>query len=196
MKKPFYIKKILVKTNEIKPLCLKAANWINKNFKGKNPLVVGVLNGCIFFYTHVLENVTIPVQTDFVKIQSNHSCDGVSNKPKIIYDTFHSPKNRNVLILEDICDSGWSLSSLKEYLKKKGAKSVKICVLLDKPTGRMASLKLDYVCKTIPNAWIVGWGFDSDNYLRNLPFIGEIETKYQKNIDEIKKLDFLYDTNK
>lgn len=192
MKKPFYMKRILVHTKELNPLCKKAAIWINKNFKGKNPLVVGVLNGCIFFYTHVLENVTIPVQTDFVKIQSNHSSNYVSKKPKIIYDTFYSPKNRHVLILEDICDSGWSLVSLKEYLKARGAKSVKICVLIDKPAGRMASIKLDYVCRTIPNAWIVGWGFDADNYLRNLPFIGELDSKYCKNIEPIKKQDFLY----
>ncbi|MBQ6970249.1 hypothetical protein IJQ19_01355 [bacterium] len=152
MKKPFYMKRILVHTKELNPLCKKAATWINKNFKGKNPLVVGVLNGCVFFYTHVLENVTIPVQTDFVKIQSNRSSDYVSKKPKIIYDTFYSPKNRHVLILEDICDSGWSLVFLKKYLKTRGAKSVKICVLIDKPTGRMTPIKLDYVCRTIPNA--------------------------------------------
>ena len=152
MKKPFYIKRILINHKELISLCKKTATWINKNFKKKNPLVIGVLNGCIFFYTHVLDYVSIPLQTDFVKIISNHSANKIIDKPKILYDTFYSPKGRNILILEDICDSGRSLKVLKQYLKKLGAKSIKIAVLVDKPTERLTKIKPDFVAKVIPNA--------------------------------------------
>ncbi len=156
------------KTNEL-------AAQISAEYADKDPLVVGVLKGVVVFYGDMVKRMNIPCQFDFMWITSYQ---GTESKQMVVkQDVSADVKGRHVIILEDIFDTGNSLDFTYKHLVAKGAASVKICTLLDKPERRNpnVTLKPDYVGFTIPNEFVVGYGLDFNEHYRNLPYIGVLK---------------------
>ena len=153
---------------------------ISREYDGKRPLLVGVLKGVVPFYAAMAQAITIPVQEDFMCVssyESTHSTGSVKFRKDLDVDI----KDRHVIILEDILDSGRTLAAVKENLLQRGPASVKICTLLDKPEGRVVPLEADYTCFAVPNEFVVGFGLDYNEYYRNLPYVGVLKPEIYQN---------------
>lgn len=149
----------------------RVAAQINKDFEGKNPLFICVLNGAFVFAADLYRRVTIPSEITFMRMKSYEGTQ-TTGKVKTISNLLESVVDRSVIIIEDICDSGYTLQRTTQQLKDLGAKEVAIAVLLNKPNARrVEGLKLDYTCLEIPNDFIVGYGLDYNEQGRNLPDI-------------------------
>ena len=166
------IEKILVSEEELKDGIRKMAKKITEDYQGKDPIVVGLLKGVVPFYAAMTQNIDIPMQQDFMSVSSYGNSTQSSGKLIIRKDLDRDIKGRHVLILEDILDSGHTLSRVLELLKEREPASLKICTMLDKPSGRKEPLEADYSCFTIPDGFVVGMGLDYQDYYRNLPFVG------------------------
>ena len=165
------IERVLFSEDELKSRIKEVGAQISKDYYGKAPIIVGILKGVVPFYAAMVESITIPLEEDFMCVSSY---EGTESTGKIILrkDVDVSLRDRHVLILEDILDSGRTLSYLVELFQARNPRSVKICTMLDKPDGRVVDLQTDYVCFTVPNAFVVGMGLDYNDYYRNLPFVG------------------------
>lgn len=166
------IERILLTEEQIQNKVAELAAQLSEEYAGKNPVFVGVLKGVVMFYADVIKKVTVPCQMDFMWISSYK---GTSSGEMVVRkDISTDIKGRHVVILEDIYDSGKSLSFTYHHLLEKEPASLRICTLLDKPEGRMEgiTLKADMVGFEIPNEFVVGYGLDYDEYYRNLPYIG------------------------
>lgn len=175
------IDKVLISEEEISEGIDKAAEWVNSNYADKTPVLLGILKGCIPFYGALIPKLDIRCEFEFMAISSFKGQTSASSEPIITLDITLDIKDREVLIIEDIIDTARSLKKIVEYLYSRGAKNVKIITLLDKKEGRKVELDAEYSCFEIPNVFIVGFGLDYQEELRNLPFIGilkkEIYTK-------------------
>ena len=176
------IAQILISEEEINGIVTKMAEEISRDYAGKNLLLLGILKGSVVFMGELMKRVSIPVQIDFMKVSSYGSSTKSSGVIDIILDIRRKDIDKcDILIVEDIIDSGKTLSYLAKYLKQKGAKSVKTCTLLDKPSRREVDFKSDYVGREIPDLFVVGYGLDYNENYRALPFVGvlkeEIYTK-------------------
>ena len=174
------ILKVLVTEEQIQTRIKEMGKEISEEYKDKDPVVLGVLKGVVMFYADMMKHITVPCQMDFMCLSSYRG--GTSTGNMIVKQDMSVDVNgRHVLILEDILDSGYTLSRIVEMLKERGPASVKICTMLDKPSGRKEPLEADYVCFTIPDGFVVGMGLDYQDYYRNLPFVGilkeEVYTK-------------------
>ena len=160
------ISSVLLSEEEIKNTVEKLGAKISEDYNGKRLLIVGTLKGALPF-------ITVPVEIDFMKVSSYGSGTKTSGQIKVLLDLIRSDLNQcDVLIVEDIIDSGRTLSNLTGYMKERGAKSVRTCTLLDKPSRREVDFEADYVGKVIPDEFVVGFGLDYDEKYRNLPVIG------------------------
>ena len=168
------IERVLVSEEQLKQRIGEVAAEISRDYAGKCPILVGVLNGVVPFYAAMTQAITIPMVVDFMTVKSYEGTNstGILNIRK---DLDHDIEGRHVLILEDILDSGVTLTKIKELFSERNPASVKICTMLDKPEGRTNALEADYVCFTVPNAFVVGMGLDYDDYYRNLPFVGVLK---------------------
>ena len=138
--------------------------------------MVSILKGSVMFYADLLRAMSIPVEMDFMAISSYGAGAKSSGEVKLIKDLDRKIEGRDVVIVEDIIDSGRTLSYLIEVLKQRGPKSIHLCTLLDKPERRVKKqVKVDYTCFTIPDEFVVGYGLDYAQKYRNLPFIGVVE---------------------
>lgn len=176
------ILKVLISEEEINEITTELANKISKDYKDKNLLMVCILKGAVVFMGDLMKKVSIPTQIDFMKVSSYGGSTVTSGTVNIILDLHRKDlSNLDILIVEDIIDSGKTLTHLVEYLKLKGAKSVKTCTMLDKPSRRVVDFTPDYCGKTVPDEFVVGYGLDYDEDYRALPFIGilkpEVYTK-------------------
>lgn len=167
------IKEILLTEEQIQCRIRELGEELTRDYEGKFPVIVGVLKGVVVFYADMVRQIKVPCQMDFMTIssyQGTHSTGNMVVKSDISADL----KGRHVLILEDIYDTGNSLSFTYNYLMSKEPASIKICTLLDKPERRKPGITLqaDYVGFTIPNAFVVGYGLDYDEKYRNLPYVG------------------------
>lgn len=155
---------------------------ISEDYRGKDLLVVGILKGAFVFLADLVRHISIPVAVDFVAISSYGTSTKSSGVVRITRDLDESVENRHVLLVEDIVDTGWTLrlSYLAENLRDRGAASVRVCALLDKPDRRETEVQLDYVGFVIPNKFVVGYGLDFQGLYRNLPFVGVLEEEYQE----------------
>ena len=169
------IERVLVSEEEIHARIKEVGAQIAKDYAGKCPILVGVLKGVVPFYAEMSQAITIPVQEDFMCITSFEGGTQSTGKLTFRKDIDHDIEGRDVLILEDIIDSGSTLKLIMEIFKERKPNSVKICTLLDKPSGRKVDLVPDYTCFTIPAAFVVGYGLDYDDYYRNLPFVGVLK---------------------
>ena len=174
------ILKVLVSEEQLKQRIGEVAAEISRDYAGKCPILVGVLNGVVPFYAAMTQAITIPMVVDFMTVKSYEGTNstGILNIRK---DLDHDIEGRDVLILEDILDSGRTLSYIVDLFKARNPRSVKICTMLDKPDGRVVDLNADYVCFNVPNAFVVGMGLDYNDYYRNLPFVGVLKPEVYKD---------------
>ena len=176
------IQKILLTEEQIKNRIKELGEILTAEYADKNPVIVGVLKGVVVFYADMIREIKVPCQLDFMWISSYagaHSTGNMEVKRDVTVDI----KDRHVLILEDIFDTGNSLDYTYRHLMFKQPASLKICTLLDKPERRRPgiTLKADYTGFTIPNEFVVGYGLDYDEHYRNLPYVGVLKPEvYQK----------------
>lgn len=175
------IKQILLSQEQIQEKVSQIAAQLSQEYADKDPIFVGVMKGVVLFFADVVKRVTIPCQMDFMWISSYK---GTSSGEMVVKrDISEDIRGRHVVILEDIYDSGKSLKFTYEHLLQKEPASLKICTLLDKPTGRLPGITLqaDIVGFEIPNEFVVGYGLDYNEHYRNLPYIGVLKPEvYEK----------------
>jgi hypoxanthine phosphoribosyltransferase len=167
------IKEVLLTEEQIQAKVKELAAQISKDYADKDPVFVGVLKGVVIFFADMVRNVDIPCEIDFMSI-SSYSGANSTGRTEIRKDLSVDIKDRHVIILEDIFDTGTSLTFTVNHLLNKQPASLKVCTFLDKPERRRPgiTLKPDYVGYTIPNEFVVGYGLDFNEHYRNLPYIG------------------------
>lgn len=169
--------KILVTREEIDAAVKKLGKQITEDYQGRELMVVGILKGAIVFYSDLIREIDLPLRTDFMAVSSYGSATKSSGVVQLRKDLDRPVEGMDVLIVEDIVDSGMTLSYLKRVFADRGAASVRIATLLDKPARRRVDLKADYFCFTIPDEFVVGYGLDFDEKYRNLPDIGVLHPR-------------------
>ena len=148
---------------------------ISKDYAGRQVHLICVLKGGSFFLCELAKRITVPVSLDFMSVSSYGSDTKSSGVVKIVKDLDESLKDKDVIVVEDIVDSGRTLSYLFEMLRDRGPASLRLCTLLDKPDRRVIDVKVDYTGFQIPDEFVVGYGLDYDQKYRNLPYIGVVE---------------------
>ena len=171
------LSKVLVTREEIHEAVKKLGQQITADYQGKEPMLVGILKGAVVFYSDLIREIDLPLKTDFMVVSSYGRSTETTGVVKIIKDLSVNITGSDVLIVEDIVDSGITLSYLKNMLKDRGAASIKIATLRDKPARRRVDLKADYSCFEIPDEFVVGYGLDYDEKYRNLPEIGVLSPR-------------------
>lgn len=171
------IKKVLFSAEEIKTRVAELGKILTEDYKNKNPLLICPLKGSIMFFSDIVREIKIPCEIDFMTVSSYNSNTVSSGEIKILKDLTENINGRHVLIIEDIIDTGLTLYNLKKMLSGRNPESLKICILLDKPSRRIADIKGDYCGFVIPDKFVVGYGMDLNEKYRNLPFIGIYESE-------------------
>ena len=169
------IKEVLISEEEIQAKVKELGEQLATDYKDKFPLAIGVLKGAMPFMADLLKRVDAHLEMDFMDVSSYGTAQVSSGEVKIIKDLNTSVEGRDILIVEDIIDSGLTLSYLVELFRYRKAKSIKIVTLLDKPTGRKADIQADYVGFIVPDAFVVGYGLDYIEKYRNLPYVGVLK---------------------
>ena len=157
--------KVLITKDQISTRITELADTISKDYKDSKPLFVCILKGSIIFYADLIRKMTVPCQLDFMQV-SSYGSGTTTGKIKLLKDLDNSIEGRDVIIVEDIVDSGKTLSYLKELLGLRKPNSIKICTLLDKPERREVELEADYCGFVIPNEFVIGYGLDYDENYR------------------------------
>ena len=165
------ILEVLIPEEKLKQICKDLGAQISRDYEGKNLLLVSVLKGAVVFLSDLLREITCDCKIDFMAV-SSYSGTKSTGFVKFKKDLDISPEGCDILIVEDILDSGVTLAYLKNILADRNAASIKICTLLDKPENRKADIKADYVGAVIPDKFVVGYGLDYDEKYRNLPYVG------------------------
>ncbi len=166
---------VMLTEDEVDARIREVAEQISKDYEGKSIHMICVLKGGSFFMTELSKRITVPVSLDFMSVSSYGGSTKSSGVVKITKDLDEPLDGKNVLVVEDIVDSGRTLSYLLELLKDRGPAEVKLCTLLDKPERRVIDVKVDYTCFEIPDEFVVGYGLDYDQRYRNLPYIGVVK---------------------
>lgn len=167
--------KVLVSEEEINKKIRELGEIISKDYEGKEVHLICVLKGGVFFMCDLAKRISAPVTLDFMSVSSYGDSTESSGRVKIVKDLDESIENKHVLIVEDIIDSGRTLSFLIDMLKSRKPASLKLCTLLDKPERRVTDVKVDYVGFNIPDKFVLGYGLDFEQKYRNLPYVGVIE---------------------
>lgn len=163
---------VLLSEEQISKRVGEIAAEISADFAGEEVMLVGILKGAVIFMADICRKMTVPVELDFMAVSSYGSATVSSGAVQIIKDIEVSIEGKNIIVVEDIVDSGLTLKYLLENLWSRGPASVKTCVLLDKPEARKVDVKIDYMGFEIPNKFAVGYGLDYAQKLRNLPYVG------------------------
>lgn len=172
---------VLLTKEELEEKIRELGAKISADYAGKELLLVGILKGSVITVADLMRAITIPCKIDFMSVSSYGSGTKTSGVVRIVKDLDRPIEGRNLLIVEDILDSGLTLNYLKSFLEERNPASVKICTLLDKPGGRKAPIAADYVGFQIPDAFVVGYGLDYDEKYRNLPYVGVLKPEvYEK----------------
>ena len=173
--------RIMLTEEQLRSRVKEVALEVDKKYEGKRPLVVGILKGSIIFYSDFIRHLSCPVELDFMSVSSYGSGAVSSGKLKIKKDLDRDVKGRDVIIVEDIIDSGFTLANLKALLLERGAGSVIIVTLLNKAARREYDISPDYNCFDIENEFVIGYGLDYNEEYRNLPYIGILKREvYEK----------------
>lgn len=165
------IKEILITEEQIKARTKELGEQLTEQYRGKDLVVIGVLKGCVMFLSDLVREIKLPLTMDFMVVSSYGSSTKSSGVVRIIKDLEKDIQGKDVLIIEDIVDSGLTLSYLMEYLKSRNASSVRVCSLLDKPERRKAQVDIDFIGFTIPDEFVIGYGLDYAEVYRNLPYV-------------------------
>ncbi len=174
------IAKVLVSEEEIKEICKRLGEEISRDYEGKKLLLVSVLKGAIVFMADLMRNITCECEIDFMAV-SSYSGTKTTGVVKFKKDLDINPEGCDILLVEDVLDSGITLSYLKGVLMQRNAKSIKVCTFLDKPANRQADISAEYVGKVVPDEFVVGYGLDYDEKYRNLPFVGVLSPEVYAN---------------
>lgn len=166
---------VMISGERIEARIKEIAEQISKEFQGESIHLVCILKGSVFITCALAKYLTVPVTMDFMSVSSYGDETVSSGRVKILKDLDESIQDRNVLVIEDIIDSGRTLSYLLGMLKAKNPKTLKLCTLLDKPERREMEVDVDYVGFQIPDAFVVGYGLDYMQKYRNLPYVGVVE---------------------
>ena len=172
------IEQVMFDEQQIGEMVRRLGAEISEDYKDKRLLLVSVLKGSVVFMADLMRNITIPCEIDFMVVSSYGSGTKTSGNVKIIKDLNIDIKGYDLLIVEDILDSGVTLSTLKKMLADRNPASIKICTFFDKPERRVADIKADYAGSTVPDSFIVGYGLDYDEKFRNLPYVGVLKREY------------------
>ena len=167
--------KVLLSEEEIKNKVQELGRVITEEYRGKNLLLVTVLKGAVVYLADLMRAIDTPAEIDFMVVSSYGSGVKSSGVVKIVKDLDVPLKDRHILIVEDILDSGLTLSYIKGILQDRGPASIRIVTLLDKPARRKADIKADYVGFEVPDDFVIGYGLDYDEKYRNLPYIGVLK---------------------
>jgi hypoxanthine phosphoribosyltransferase len=166
------IQEVLFDAETIQNKVKELGEQLSQDFEGRNPLVICVLKGAFIFMADLVKQLSIPVELDFMAVSSYGASTKSSGVVKIIKDLDVTVEGREVLVVEDIIDSGLTLSYLIDVLERRNAKSVTVVTLFDKPARRTVELEADYKGFSLPDEFIVGYGLDYAEHYRNLPFVG------------------------
>lgn len=169
------IEEVLISEEQLQEKINELGTQLTAEYQDKFPLLIGVLKGAMPFMTDLMKRIDAYVEIDFMDVSSYGNATVSSGEVKILKDLNTSVEGRDIVIIEDIIDSGLTLSYLVELFKHRKAKSIKIVTLLDKPTGRKADLQADFVGFDVPDAFVVGYGLDYAERYRNLPYIGVLK---------------------
>ena len=176
------LERILVTREEIAEAVKRLGKKLTEDYADRTPVMVGILKGAVVFFADLIREIDLPLDIDFMSISSYGSSTKSSGVVRILKDLDRDITGRHVIVVEDIVDSGLTLSYLKGVLETRRAASVSIVTLLDKPARRKAPLEVQYSCFQIPDAFVVGYGLDYDEKYRNLPDIGVLHPKiYSSN---------------
>lgn len=167
--------KTLIDEEKLHVRIKEIAKQIEKEYEGKEITLICILKGSVFFTVELAKNIEGDVKLEFIRVSSYGEGTESTGEIKMKLDLKDSIKGKDVIVIEDIIDTGRTLSYLIEYLKMKKPNSVKLCALLDKPDRRVKNVKVDYTGFQIPDKFVVGYGLDWDEKYRNLPYIGYIE---------------------
>ncbi|MGN0377079.1 MAG: hypoxanthine phosphoribosyltransferase [Suilimivivens sp.] len=165
---------VLLSEQEVDAKIQQIGEQISRDYAGKSVHLVCVLKGGSFFMCELAKRITVPVSLDFMSVSSYGSETKSSGVVKIVKDLDEPIKGKDVIVVEDIVDSGRTLSYLLEMLRDRGPESLRLCTLLDKPERRVVDVKVDYTGFQIPDEFVVGYGLDYDQKYRNLPYIGVV----------------------
>lgn len=176
------ISQVLISEEEIKARVAQIGAQISHDYEGREPLIVAVLSGSFIFASDLVRALTIPVGISFIYASSY--ADGTQSTGRVDVRTGKSGldvEGRDVIIVEDIVDTGRTLSAVKQFIENKGAKTVEICSFLDKPSRRIIPLDVKYMCFDIPNEFVVGYGLDYAYKYRQLPYVGVLKPEVYEN---------------
>jgi len=169
------ILKVLVSEEELRARVDRLGTEIGERFQGKDPLFLGVLKGCFIFMADLIRACPVKSDLEFIAVSSYRNATVSSGRVEITHDVQQDITGRHIIIVEDILDSGNTLAFLKEYLLTKGAASISIATLLDKPSRRQKAVTADFIGFTVPDEFVVGYGLDYCQQYRNLPYIGVLK---------------------
>ena len=167
----------MISEDDLQARVREVAKEIEKDYKGKDLICVGLLKGSIMFMADLLKNVEMDLAMDFMKVSRYHGGTDSTGVVKILKDVDADLTGKDVLIIEDIIDTGLTLESVKKFLMTKQPNSLKVCSLLDKPSRRKVEMVGEYIGFEIPDEFVVGYGLDYDELYRNLPYIGKVVRK-------------------
>lgn len=169
------LERVLFDEEALKAKVAELGTALTKDYRGKKPLMVGILNGAMVFYADLIRQLKVPMETDFMRLSSYGSSSVSSENVQIKKDLDTDIKGRHIVLVEDIIDSGNTMLYLLNRLKDRGAASVKLCALFSKPSRRKVEVKIDYLGWEIPDEFIVGYGLDFAERYRNLPMVGVLK---------------------
>ena len=175
------LERILVTEEQIQTRLGEVAEELNRDYEGKFPMTVGILKGSVIFFADLVRRMKMPVEFDFMVVSSYGSGTVSSGELRIKKDLSHDVCGRDILIVEDIVDSGFTLTKLTALLRERGAASVKIVTLLDKKERRKYPISPDYCCFDIEDEFVVGYGLDYAEKFRQLPYIGILKREYYES---------------
>lgn len=168
---------VLIPEQDVRERIQELADALSEKYAGEEVLLVGILNGSVFFLTELAQRMSIPVEIDFMAASSYGAGTESSGRVLVTKDLKRSIKDTHVILVEDIVDTGQTLHLLTEMLQERQPKTLEIVALLDKPTRRKVSLQADFIGFEIPDVFVVGWGLDYDQKYRDLPYIGIVKEK-------------------
>lgn len=178
------IKEIIASEKDIEDICTKLGKQITKDYQGKQLAVIGILNGCNPFVSDLVKHIDLMITLDYMRVTSYHGTRKSGGEIELLADLEDSIQGKNILIVDDIIDTGRTLKFLDALLKEKGAKSIATCVMLDKKEARLVDYNATYVGEIIPNKFVVGYGLDYNYFYRNLPYIGVLKEEVYKKGDK------------
>ncbi len=178
------VERVLISSEELDKKVSELAEVISRDYEGKQILLVTLLKGSVMFSVDLMRKLTIPVEIDFMSVSSYGSLSKTSGVVNVDKDLDESIEGKHVLVVEDIIDSGMTLSRVREMLLSRGPASLKICTILDKPSRRTTEVEVDYTGFEIPDEFVVGYGLDYAQKHRNLPYVGILKRSVYENEDK------------